>query len=183
MARVSNLHGFLPASLYPADTNSDGAYPLAGLLLSGDTLFYGTAQDGGTFGTGTIFAVKTDGSGFTNLYTFTAGADGSSPTANLILSGDTPHGMRIRRQRRQRHAVLLHTDGSDFTVLHRFSGAADGGTLAPVWPYWAPLCMGQPNPAANTTGRSSPSTRMGPGFTTIYTFTGGADGSGPTGTR
>jgi uncharacterized repeat protein (TIGR03803 family) len=48
-------------------TNSDGAYPTAGLILSSNTL-YGTTGDGGTGGDGSVFAVNTDGSGFTNLY-------------------------------------------------------------------------------------------------------------------
>jgi len=48
-------------------TNYDGANPLAGLILSGHTL-YGTASDGGIEGFGSVFAVNTDGTGFTNLY-------------------------------------------------------------------------------------------------------------------
>ena len=50
--------------------NSDGANPRAGLILSGNTL-YGTASNGGTSGNGTVFAVNTDGTGFTNLHSFT----------------------------------------------------------------------------------------------------------------
>src|SRR5712671_4684075 len=58
-------------------TNSDGADPYAGLILSGNTL-YGTAEYGGRSGYGTVFAVNTDGSGFTNLYSFTASTTNSS---------------------------------------------------------------------------------------------------------
>src|SRR6266704_5744668 len=43
-------------------TNSDGAYPLAGLILSGNTL-YGTARVGGSWEHGTVFAINTDGAG------------------------------------------------------------------------------------------------------------------------
>ena len=32
----------------------------------------GRRSDGGTTGNGTVFAVNTDGTGFTNLYSFTA---------------------------------------------------------------------------------------------------------------
>src|SRR5947207_10654182 len=52
-------------------TNTDGAAPVGGLTLSGDTL-YGTTPFGGTSGVGTVFKVKTDGTGFTTLYSFTA---------------------------------------------------------------------------------------------------------------
>jgi uncharacterized repeat protein (TIGR03803 family) len=53
------------------------------LIISGNTLF-GTASEGGTNGNGTVFAVNTDGTGFTNLHTFTAlinstNSDGANP--------------------------------------------------------------------------------------------------------
>jgi uncharacterized repeat protein (TIGR03803 family) len=48
-------------------TNSDGARPRAGLILSGNTL-YGTATAGSS-GSGTVFKVQTDGTGFTWLAT------------------------------------------------------------------------------------------------------------------
>jgi uncharacterized repeat protein (TIGR03803 family) len=41
-------------------TNSDGANPQAGLILSGNTL-YGTANAGGSAGNGTVFAIITNG--------------------------------------------------------------------------------------------------------------------------
>ena len=53
-------------------TGSDGANPEAGLIISSNTLF-GTAASGGSSGNGTVFKVSTDGTGFTNLYSFTAG--------------------------------------------------------------------------------------------------------------
>src|SRR5260221_9510504 len=60
-------------------TNSDGAYPYAGLITnsSGNTL-YGTAQAGGSADNGTVFAVNTDGTGFTTLHNFTATSTNSS---------------------------------------------------------------------------------------------------------
>src|SRR5262245_45462604 len=72
---ITTLHSFtLPLPAYHEShlvyTNSDGAYPFAGLALSGDTL-YGTAFYGGSSSAGTIFAVSTDGTGFTTLHSFT----------------------------------------------------------------------------------------------------------------
>src|SRR4029077_8452548 len=52
-------------------TNTDGAGPHAGVVLSGETL-YGTAAGGGSAGEGTVFKINTDGTGFTNLHNFTA---------------------------------------------------------------------------------------------------------------
>jgi uncharacterized repeat protein (TIGR03803 family) len=79
-------------------TNSDGYAPYAGLVLSGDIL-YGTAVAGGSGDNGTVFAVTTNGIGFTNLHSFTylnpdteTNSDGAAPIAGLILSGNTLYG-------------------------------------------------------------------------------------------
>src|SRR5262245_280108 len=66
----TTLHSFALGSGYPSYTNSDGVGPGA-LIISGDTL-YGTTDQGGISGRGTIFRINTDGSGFTNLHNFTA---------------------------------------------------------------------------------------------------------------
>lgn len=84
----TTLHSF--SLLGPLDyTNSDGANPYAGLVLSGDTL-YGTTPYGGGFGRGVVFAVNTDGSGFVILHHF-RGSDGAIP-GGLILSGNRLYG-------------------------------------------------------------------------------------------
>ena len=41
---------------------------------------------------GTLFAVNTDGTGFTNLYNFNGSRDGANPYGGLILSGNTLYG-------------------------------------------------------------------------------------------
>ena len=85
----TTLHSFSAVS-GAYNTNSDGANPYDGLVLSGHTL-YGTTHYGGSAGDGTIFAVNTDGAGFTNLYSFN-GSDGANPYADLVLAGDTLYG-------------------------------------------------------------------------------------------
>src|SRR5882672_5093051 len=84
------LHAFTSAS-GPNATNSDGANPSGGLILSGGTL-YGTTVYGGSSGWGTVFAVRTNGSGFTTPHNFTGGSDGANPSAGLILSNNTLYG-------------------------------------------------------------------------------------------
>src|ERR1035437_6574084 len=86
----TNLHSFTATS-GPLYTNSDGATPEAGLILSGNTL-YGTAYQGGSSAYGTVFKVTPDGTGFTNLHSFTNGSDGAYPQAGLIISGNTLYG-------------------------------------------------------------------------------------------
>jgi uncharacterized repeat protein (TIGR03803 family) len=97
----TNLYNFSTASGGLYETNSDGASPQFGLILSGNTL-YGTALFGGFGGSGTVFGIHTDGTGFTNLHTFTATADnanyaatnsdGAEPYGGVILSGNTLYG-------------------------------------------------------------------------------------------
>src|SRR5437773_4802556 len=86
-----NTDGTGFTSLHSFAGPGDGANPEAGLILLGNTL-YGTAAYGGSSGNGTVFAVGTDGTGFTNLYSFTGGSDGADPTAGLILSVNTLYG-------------------------------------------------------------------------------------------
>lgn len=87
----TNLHSFTAATWSPDYINSDGAWPNAALVLSGNTL-YSTAYSGGSSGDGTVFAINTDGSGFTNLHNFTNGSDGSVPIAGLVLAENTLYG-------------------------------------------------------------------------------------------
>src|SRR5438309_1041226 len=84
------LHTFTSASGSNA-TNNDGANPSAGLILSGHTL-YGAANDGGRSGHGTVFAVNSNGTGFTTLHSFSSGSGGAYSSAGLILSGNTLYG-------------------------------------------------------------------------------------------
>ena len=86
-----NTDGTGFTNLYSFTGGSDGANPFAGLILSSNTL-YGTASDGGSSYNGTIFAINTDGTGFTTLWNFTGGSDGAGPWAGLILSSNTLYG-------------------------------------------------------------------------------------------
>jgi uncharacterized repeat protein (TIGR03803 family) len=129
------LHGFT-ANPLPIGTNSDGDGPQGTLVLSGNTL-YGTAYFGGSSGNGTVFAVHTDGTGFTTLHSFTAvgtnssgygtNSDGLNPTAGLMLSGTTLYGTAPYGGISAGGTVFaLQTDGTGFTTLHNFTGASDG---------------------------------------------------------
>jgi uncharacterized repeat protein (TIGR03803 family) len=87
------LHVF---SALVSGANSDGADPWAQLTLSGNTL-YGTTIYGGSGGTGTIFEIQTDGTGFTTLYNFSplisgVNNDGANPYGGLILTSDKLYG-------------------------------------------------------------------------------------------
>jgi uncharacterized repeat protein (TIGR03803 family) len=92
MARFSlNSDGTGFKSLRAFSGGSDGAQPVAALILLGNKL-YGTASSGGSFGEGTVFSLNTDGTGFNTLHAFTGGSDGAEPEACLISSGKTLYG-------------------------------------------------------------------------------------------
>ena len=115
------LHSFSAGSgSFPFNyTNTDGANPEAGLVISGNTL-YGTAEHGGGSGYGAVFKVNTDGTGFTNLHSFTGGSDGEIPES-LLLSGSTLYGSAIGFLSGQGTVFKLNTDGTGFAILHTFT--------------------------------------------------------------
>ena len=104
-----------------SSTNTDGAVPTGGLVLSGSTV-YGTALVGGGLGQGTVFAVNVNGTGFTNLHDFTGGNDGAQPFSGLVLSGNILYGTtREGGIASNGELFALNTDGSDFTNIYSFS--------------------------------------------------------------
>jgi uncharacterized repeat protein (TIGR03803 family) len=132
----TNLHNFTATSVptYEYGTNSDGATPSAGLLLSGNTL-YGTTVYGGASGGGTVFAVNTDSTGFTNLHSFSVPAtnslgsytnsDGFYPNGALVLSGNTLYGTAYNGGVNGNGSVFkVNTDGTEFTNLYSFTATS-----------------------------------------------------------
>ena len=189
----TNLHNFTATSGSAGGgvgANSDGAYPLDGLLLSGNTL-YGTAQCGGSTGWGTVFAVNTDGTGFTVLHTFTAttgstggdgiNADGANPVGGLILSGSTLYGAALQGGSAGYGTVFaLNTNGTHFTTLHTFTDGSDGG-----YPWDALILSGTTLYGTAAVGGSSGSGTVfavntnGTAFRNLHSFTGGSGGTRP----
>jgi uncharacterized repeat protein (TIGR03803 family) len=123
------LHSFTATSR-SSPANSDGAKP-AGLIVSGNTL-YGTTAFGGSSASGTVFKLNTDGSGFTNLYSFSTAlgsgtldgtnSDGDGPAAGLVLSGNTLYGDAFGGGEFGHGTIFsLTTNGTEFTVLHAFN--------------------------------------------------------------
>lgn len=123
------LHSFTAAPS-PAHTNSDGARP-GSLLLSGNTL-YGQTAFGGSSANGTVFKLNTDGSGFTNLHSFstTSGSgtldgtnsDGAGAAFGFVLSGNTLYGAAFGGGQFGHGTIFsLNTNGTGFTVLYAFT--------------------------------------------------------------
>ena len=111
-----NLHNFVFL---------DGTGPVAPLLLSSNIL-YGTTRiygGGDAGGYGSVFKLNTDGSGFTNLHTFSAIApEGGNLNGGLILSGATLYGTATFGGGSNYGCVFaIGTNGLNLTNLYNFS--------------------------------------------------------------
>ncbi len=117
----TNGTGFAP--ILHSFRGTDGAFPKAGVTISGSNLF-GTTSGAGAQGGGTVFTMKTDGAGFAVLHSFSGTVDGF-PAGDLTLSGSTLYGTT------QVTVFAMNTDGTGFHTLHSFFGTAgsDGTDL------------------------------------------------------
>jgi uncharacterized repeat protein (TIGR03803 family) len=175
-----NTNGMGFTNLYSFTGGSDGKYPCAGLILSSNTL-YGTAGDGGSSGYGTVFAIKTDGTGFTNLHSFTGVSDGKYPCAGLVLSSNTLYGTAGDGGSSGYGTVFaIKTDGTGFTNLWNFTDGSDG-----AYPYAGLILSGNTLYGTAQEGGSSYCGTVfaintdGTGFTNLWNFTDGSDGANP----
>jgi uncharacterized repeat protein (TIGR03803 family) len=176
-----NTDGTGFTNLYSFAGGSDGGYPMAGLILSGNTL-YGTANGGGSSGHGTVFAVSTDGTGFTNLYGFT-GSDGAYPYAGLIVSGNILYGTATGGGSSGNGTVFaVNTNGTGFTNLHSFTAVSSSGANSDGGSPQAGLILsgntlyGTTEGGGNGYGTVFKVNTDGTGFTNLYSFNGGSDG-------
>ena len=166
--------------LYSFTNGSDGSGPMAGLILSGNTL-YGTAENGGSGGHGTVFKINTDGSSFTTIYSFTAytpgtNSDGASPLASLVLSGSTLFGTASVGGSANSYGTIfkVNTDGSGFTNLHTFGLV---GVQDPAFPQAGLVLSGSTlygtTEAGGGSGASGTVFKIdtnGTGFAVVHTF-------------
>jgi uncharacterized repeat protein (TIGR03803 family) len=176
----TNIHKF---------SSLDGTLPRAGLVLSGNT-FYGVASSGGSGGgpggSGTLFQLDTDGSGFAVLHNFTSGSDGGSPFGALMLSGTTLYGTTSSGGAGGGGTVFkLDTGTTNLTTLYTFPALRSGTNLDGSSPQ-AALILGSQTLFGTTYsgGRFGKGIIFqvntdGTGFKNLHDFTGGSDGANP----
>ncbi len=173
---------------YNFGTGSDASSPDDGVIEHGGIL-YGTTQDGGTNGGGTVYAFNPANGAETVLHSFGSfgGSDGYYPTGELLYSGGDLYGTTQNGGANSGGTIfkVKIATGAE-TVLYSFTGGADGS-----FPYNAmtPLKGGEPSGqfyGVATQGGGSKS--LGTIFmfdsktntlTPEYSFTGGADGGLP----
>jgi len=178
------LHDFTaPDSV--SGTNVDGATPLGGVIESGGVL-YGTASSGGAGGTGVVFAVHTNGSGFVALHSFATldpatgtNAGGAVPCGPLALSNNVLFGTASAGGQSGAGTVFsVAVDGSGFVTLHDFSaidpasGAnADGAAPCAGLTVAGGLLYGAaPHGGAGGEGSIFSVATNGTAFRTLYSF-------------
>jgi uncharacterized repeat protein (TIGR03803 family) len=175
--------------LYAFTGGADGASPAAGVIADSAGNLYGTTLYGGAApgnkGSGVVYKLNAAGQE-TVLYTFTGGADGKWPYADVILDsagnlyGTTGEGGPAGSPCDTGCGVVYKLDtGGQQTVLYSFTGEADGaapdagvirdsaGNL-----YGTTVYGGTGSGVVyklNTSGQE----------TVLHTFTGGADGMWP----
>lgn len=160
----TNLHNF------KAGVKTDGFEPYASLIILDNTL-YGATYLGGS-NNGTVFAVKTDGTGYTNVYAFTSvGNDGRKPHGELVVSGNTLYGTtEAGGSPGAGNVFKVNTDGSGFLNLHSFTGlGGDGGGPD------GGLVISGSTLYGTTVSTVFKINMNGLGFTNLHIFTGGTN--------
>jgi uncharacterized repeat protein (TIGR03803 family) len=124
-------------------TATDGAYPVAGLLMDASGNLYGTTSQGGAYGKGTVFELVNSSGTYMErvLYSFGGtAADGNDPIASLLLDasgnlyGTTKLGGSTTACGGSGCGTafeLVNSSGSYAErLLHSFSGGSDGSNPA-----------------------------------------------------
>jgi uncharacterized repeat protein (TIGR03803 family) len=144
------LHEFATFSTFNIASdpiNADGARPETELLEGGDGALYSVTPVGGTNGTGVVYKLAKDGSGFAVLHTFDAlipadanndgvqdlpfkNADGMGAVAPLLLYSDGYlYGVTAEGGANGTGTIFrLRPDGTTFGVVHTFDALVDNTT-------------------------------------------------------
>jgi uncharacterized repeat protein (TIGR03803 family) len=117
---LTTLHGF--------SGGTNGANPVAALVLGSDGNFYGTTYSGGySNGAGTVFSITPEGT-LSTVYKFTGGVDGGNPIASLVEAGNQRfYGTTYAGGNYGSGTVFRVNTSGGLAILHHFTGGTDGG--------------------------------------------------------
>jgi uncharacterized repeat protein (TIGR03803 family) len=172
--------------LHSFGRHAGGSDPFGTLLYNGG-LLYGTTSQGGEKNAGTIFTFDVASSSENTLYNFPkTGANGARPFPGVIYHGGSIYGVTCYGGASDDGTVfkLDPVTGSE-TVLYNFTGGADGSRPSAALMYSHGILYGTtafgPGGGCGGSGCGSVfavNAKTG-AETTLYSFTGGADGGIP----
>jgi uncharacterized repeat protein (TIGR03803 family) len=130
---AASLSGQTEKTLHNFNT-LDGSSPQSGLTMDAAGNLYGTTAEGGTYGAGEVFELRPNGSGGwteTVLYSFTGGADGSTPFSSGVIfdSSGNLYGTTVTGGAKNKGAVFELSPaatGWSERVLYSFRSGNDG---------------------------------------------------------
>jgi len=168
--------------LYSFGATGDGANPYSAMIQGTDGNFYGTTEFGGTDNGGTVFKMTSDGTE-TILHSFGAAGDAKWPYRTRVLqaSDGNFYGSTSSGGTYDYGAIFKISPSGTETVLYSFNK----GNEAPYGPGSSLIqgndgnfygtSMGGGSYDYGTIYQFSPNGNL----VTVYSFTGGIDGSGP----
>jgi uncharacterized repeat protein (TIGR03803 family) len=167
--------------LYNFTGGSDGGSPSGGVIRDSAGNLYGTTCCGGSAGVGVVYKIDTTGQESV-LYSFTGGTDGAYPSGVLTLdTAGNLYGTTFGAGGPAWGGTVFKVDvAGNFTVLYTFNCAADGCnpgaglTQDSAGNFYGTTVYGGSAFAGNVFKLDT-----GGNETSLYAFTGGADGGYP----
>ncbi len=163
-------------------TGANGFEPDGSLFFDG-TFLYGMTSRGGANNMGTIFKVKTDGTGYLRLLDFAGATNGSIPYGSLFSDGTFLYGMTSNGGANGNGTIFkIMPDGSNFAKIFDFSSTTSGrsphGSLISDGTFLYGMTL---NGGTSGMGTIFKILKDGSGYVKLFDFTGTADGREPYG--
>lgn len=113
--------------LYHFGNSSSGFRPFGGVIKASDGKLYGTASIGGTEGSGVLFSMNTDGTGYTVLKRL-SDAEGYGPSGKLLEASDGKLYGACRSGGALNNGCIFRIDknGNNFQVIYSYSTYTGG---------------------------------------------------------
>src|ERR1035437_8495436 len=117
------------SKLYDFTNDSINGINPYGSLISDGVFFYGMTYGGGTYGVGTIFKIKPDGTGYAKLLDFSGTANGANALGSLITDGTFLYGMTSKGGTNDMGVFFkIKPDGTGYSKLHDYIGYPTDGS-------------------------------------------------------
>jgi uncharacterized repeat protein (TIGR03803 family) len=168
-------------TVYQFKGGADGSRPLSSPIFK-NGIFYGNTVLGGANGTGAIWSYTPSTNTESVLHSFGGAGDGSFPAAGLFGTTTTLYGTTQYGGASNHGTVYSFVPATLVeTPIYSFTGGADGATpVAPLTPYKKFLYGTAENGGAGYgTVFAIDLAKNENTETTVYTFSGGADGAYP----